>query len=373
MFHLLRLSLFVFCFLPLFTNAQSDTLKLVFAGDIMGHLPQIQSAQIVANEQYDYKPCFKYVKPILERADLAIGNLELTLPGKPPYTGYPQFRSPNDLARDIAWAGFDVMVTANNHSNDAGKDGVIKTIETVKANGMFQTGTFKDIDERSALYPLIVYKKGFKIAFLNYAYGTNGIPTTAPVIVNLIDTVQIQKDLEEARSMRPHAVIVVMHWGLEYQLAENPEQRQIAQFLIRHGADLVIGSHPHVVQPIKEETVTDEAGNAKRATVVYSLGNFISNQTKVHTDGGILFETSLIKNRTSGKIYFADQHYIPVFRQIKTEATGKITYFALPAFMYETDANRAPGLSAAQFAALKVFLTNTRNRLAPNGAVERKW
>jgi poly-gamma-glutamate capsule biosynthesis protein CapA/YwtB (metallophosphatase superfamily) len=373
MYNPLRYLVFVLTLLPLITGAQTDTLRLVFAGDVMGHLPQIKSAEVKVNEAYDYKPCFKYVKPILERADLAVGNLEVTLPGKPPYSGYPQFRSPDDLARDLAWAGFDILVTSNNHSNDAGKDGVIKTIETVKANGMFQTGTFKDMDERSALYPLMVYKKGFKIAFLNYTYGTNGIPTTAPVIVNLIDTVQMQKDLEEAKSMRPHAIIVVMHWGLEYQLAENAEQRQIAKFLLRHGADLIIGSHPHVVQPIKEETVTDIAGKVKKATVVYSLGNFISNQTKVHTDGGILFETSLIKNKTTGNIYFAEQRYIPVFRQLHTDASGKITYYALPAFQYEADAKRAPSVSPAQHLALKTFLTNTRNRLNPAGAVERKW
>lgn len=363
------------CFIALFSwtvRAQSDTLRLIFAGDIMGHLPQIKSAEVKPDVSYDYKPCFQYIKPLLERADLAIGNLELTLPGKPPYTGYPQFRSPDDLARDLAWAGFDVLVTANNHSNDAYKEGVIRTIETVKANGMFQTGTFRNSDERSALYPLMVYHNGFKVAFLNYTYGTNGIPTTPPVVVNLIDTAQMRKDIEEARSMRPHAVIAILHWGAEYQLAENAEQRQLAAFLIRHGADLIVGSHPHVVQPIKSETFVDAQGKERTATVVYSLGNFVSNQTKTHTDGGILFETLLIKNKTTGKIYFSENRFIPVFRQIRTDNQGKITYHILPAGKYESDAQRAPGLSAAQHAALKAFLSNTRQRLQAHGAKESK-
>ena len=105
---------FCFCFLPL--GAQTDTLRLIFSGDIMGHAPQIKSAETGPN-QYDYRPCFRYVKPILERADLAIGNLELTLPGKGPYSGYPMFRSPDALAVALRDAGFDILVTANHHSN----------------------------------------------------------------------------------------------------------------------------------------------------------------------------------------------------------------------------------------------------------------
>ncbi|MCB0574727.1 MAG: CapA family protein, partial [Saprospiraceae bacterium] len=123
--------------------AQTDTLRLLFAGDIMGHTPQIKSAEKTPNKQYDYTACFRYVRPIIESADLAIGNLELTLPGKPPYTGYPMFRSPDALAEALKEAGFDILVTANNHSNDSRGAGVISTINTVRGLGFQQTGTFK--------------------------------------------------------------------------------------------------------------------------------------------------------------------------------------------------------------------------------------
>jgi poly-gamma-glutamate synthesis protein (capsule biosynthesis protein) len=182
---------------------QTDTLHLIFAGDIMGHSPQIISAERVKNKEYNYNPCFEYVKPFLERADLAIGNLELTLPGKPPYTGYPMFRSPDALATALKSAGFDILVTANNHANDSRGLGVHNTVQTVRDLGFLQTGTFKDQRDRDANYPLMVYKKGFKLALLNYTFSTNGIPTEAPTIVNLIDTVQIKADLQEARARKP--------------------------------------------------------------------------------------------------------------------------------------------------------------------------
>ncbi|MFN9956360.1 MAG: CapA family protein, partial [bacterium] len=131
--------------------------------------------------------------------DLAIGNLEFTLPGKPPYSGYPQFRSPDSVAIALKEAGFDLLVTANNHSNDAGKTGVEHPIHTVRKLGVHQTGTFLDSLDQSQNYPLLIQHGNFKLAFLNYTYGTNGIPTKAPVIVNLIDEKQIALDMQKAR------------------------------------------------------------------------------------------------------------------------------------------------------------------------------
>ncbi|MEL6923052.1 MAG: CapA family protein, partial [Bacteroidota bacterium] len=200
-------------------SANEDTLRLLFVGDVMGHGPQIRSAEILKNKVYNYDPCFQYVKPIIQQADLAIANLEVTLPGKPPYQGYPRFRSPNDLAHALRSAGFDLLVTANNHSNDAGKAGVISTIKTVQELGFYQTGTFKNQLDRDVFYPLLVYKNGFKLAFLNYTYDTNKIPTRPPTVVNEIDEALIKADLAEAQQLKPDAIIVVMHWGNEYRYA----------------------------------------------------------------------------------------------------------------------------------------------------------
>ena len=349
-------------FLSLTASAQTDTLRLIFAGDIMGHSPQITSAKTTTG-QYDYFPCFKYVKPILDGADIAIGNLELTLPGKPPYTGYPMFRSPDALATGLKSAGFDILVTSNNHSNDAHGLGVTNTIETLRKEGFLQTGTFKNQRDRDALYPLMIYKNGFKIALLNYTYDTNGLPTEAPTIVNRIDNQQIAVDLAEARARKPHYIIVVMHWGLEYQLTENAVQREQAKFLIQNGADMIIGAHPHVVQPIRTERVTMPDGSVKEALVVYSLGNFISNQKQPNTDGGILFQVDLLKTKGSPEVRMGEHGMIPVWRYIHKTEAGKTTFFALPVSRIERNADLVPGMALSAQNAMLKFVDGLRKRL----------
>ena len=357
------------CFIPAL-RAQTDTLRLLFTGDVMGHLPQIKSAE-TSPGQYNYEPCFRYIKPVLERADLAIGNLELTLPGKGPYTGYPMFRSPDALAHALKGAGFDILVTANNHANDSRGPGVTHTIETLRDLGILQTGTFRNQHDRDMLYPLMVYKNGFKIALLNYTYDTNGVPTQEPTIVNLIDTVQMERDLAEARARKPHFIIVVMHWGIEYQLQENADQRRIAQFLIRNGADLVIGSHPHVVQPIRTETATLPDGSRKDVVVVYSLGNFISNQQQPNTDGGILFQVDLLHRKGVPRAEMGPCGYIPVWRYVQRQPNGKTAFYTLPLASYERNPDAAPNLSLSAQNALLKYAEQVRKRL--NGWREVKY
>ncbi len=355
-------------------NLSSDSLSrlnLLFVGDIMGHGPQIKSAEIVKDENYDYMPCFKYVRPIIEEADLAIGNLELTLPGEPPYQGYPQFRSPDELAYALRLSGFDMMTTSNNHSNDAGKLGVINTISTLKNYGFYQTGTFKNNEEKELFYPLIVYKNGFKLAFLNYTYGTNGLPTKEPTMVNLIDTTLIKNDLDLALKLKPDAIIVIMHWGFEYRLLESSEQRKLSKKIMGWGADLIVGSHPHVVQPIKQDSVLQKDNTFKKVTVVYSLGNFISNQNKTDTDGGIMFETELVKNLNTGNVVFGKNHYIPVWRYIHKDSKGKSTYHVVPVSAFETDDTNLLEMADKDKKAMKSFALKTRNHLNKYDCLER--
>ncbi len=353
------------------TEADSLThIKMIFSGDIMGHGPQIQSAQRVRNKQYDYTPCFRYVQPLLEEADLAIGNLEVTLPGKPPYQGYPMFRSPDALADALRQAGFDFLVTANNHSNDAGKQGVLHTIEALRKNQFYQTGTFNNRKERDLLYPLLVYKQGIKLAFLNYTYDTNKHRTVPPTMVNEIDTVLIKQDMAEALRLKPDAIIVLMHWGSEDHLKESRKQRRLARKLFSWGANLIIGSHPHVVQPIYEHQLPQKDGTLKKHTVAYSLGNFISNQTKPNTNGGILVEIEMIKDKTTGKTWLGNYQYIPIWRCIHEEKKGKKTYFALPISAIENNEKLLPNMSKANQKAMDDFAAFIRDHLGE--AKERK-
>lgn len=342
--------------------------KLLFVGDVMQHKPQIKAAEIVENKSYDYESCFKYVSPIIKKADLAVGNLEVTLPGKPPYQGYPQFRSPDDLAKGLRFSGFDMMVTSNNHSNDAGKTGVINTIETLKNYGFYQTGTFKNQEERDLFYPLIVHQKNFQLGFLNYTYGTNGLKTKYPTVVNYIDTAIIKKDLELTNLINPDFTIVIMHWGKEYKLIESQEQRDLTAWLFKNGADLVIGAHPHVVQPIKihknETTLTDNL-------VVYSMGNFISNQTKANTDGGIMVEIDLTKNIATNQTWLARHNYIPVWRYVQKDKKGQRHYFAVPVSAFENGNEQLLQMRSSDRAAMKAFAKKTREHLGNYDGVER--
>lgn len=276
----MRIAYFLICWLTITSLTAQDTtrLSLLFAGDVMGHDSQIASAYNKATQQYDYAPCFQFVKPYVSAADLAIGNLELTLAG-PPYKGYPQFSSPDVLATTLKDIGFDVLVTANNHSVDRRRSGIERTIKILDSLEIQHTGTFVDSLDRLNNYPLMLEKNGISLALLNYTYGTNGIPVPKPVIVNLIDTATIRKDLAAAQARNPDIVIVFMHWGGEYQNRQNATQKKLADFCFKHGADLVIGSHPHVVQPM-------EWHKEKNQLVVYSLGNYVSGQRKRYTNGG---------------------------------------------------------------------------------------
>lgn len=339
------------------TPAPAETLRLIFAGDIMVHQSQILSAE--TQEGYDFSACFEYVSPLLEAADLAIGNLELTMPGEEPYLGYPMFRCPEELATALRVAGFDLMMTANNHSNDSGAAGVINTIEVLEESGFYHTGTFQNREEMDAYYPLIVYKKGFKLAFLNYTYSTNGIRTRHPSIVNPIDSAQISRDLRMARDLQPDAIIVMMHWGLEYQLVENKEQRKLTQQLLREGADLIIGAHPHVVQPARWET----ADGKQEVLVAYSLGNFISGQLKQHTDGGIMVEVALSK--TNGRTTVEEASFIPVWRHVERLPSGKKNYRTLPIAAFEQEEKKPEQLrlTDADRAAMLRYAKQTRHRV----------
>jgi len=342
------------------TNAQAPrTLKLVFAGDIMGHDTQIESAWAQGGDHYDYSSCFEHIQAYISGADIAIGNLEVTLAGAP-YKGYPAFSSPDALALEIKKAGFDILVNANNHAIDRRKKGLERTLHVLDSIGVIQTGVFNNGLERQVEYPLIVEKNEIRLALLNYTYGTNGIKVTPPNIVNYIDTVIIQKDLNKAASANPDFTIVLMHWGQEYQRLENKTQKQMARFLFKHGADAIIGSHPHVVQPIREY------GNGK--LVVFSMGNMISNQRKRYTDGGILFDLTLEKT-DSTKI--TDHNYLPVWVH-KAEKEAGTAFSLVPAAIDSTYWEEIL-ITSDDATSMKRFLKDTRENLAGQKEVDPDW
>jgi poly-gamma-glutamate synthesis protein (capsule biosynthesis protein) len=274
--------------------ADTTRVTLLFAGDMMGHGPQINAAWNDSLKAYNYVPVFQYVHKAIDSADIAIANFEVTL-GGPPFSGYPQFSSPDALADGLKNVGFDLLLTANNHSLDRGKEGLERTILMLDSMRIPHLGTYVDSASRNATYPYIMERNNIRIAFLNYTYGTNGLKVKKPNVVNYIDTAAIRSDIATSRAKRVDFVIVTIHWGIEYERLPNAEQKNLARFLRNCDADAVVGSHPHVVQPF--ENLTGHKDSSILVPVIYSLGNFVSNQRDRYCDGGIIFSMQLEKTR----------------------------------------------------------------------------
>ena len=329
-----------------------DKISLLFIGDIMGHDEQIWSAENRETHAFNYDEVFKYIKPTISEADIAIANLEVTLAG-PPYMGYPQFSSPADLAVACRNAGIDYLVTANNHAVDRGKKGIINTINKLDSIGIPHTGTFLNSAVRDSLSPLIISRNGTSIALLNYTYGTNGIKIPEPVIVNLIDKDLITNNVRKAENKNVDIIILFLHWGTEYDTVPAKSQTDLAEYFFSIGVDLVIGSHPHVLQKM---VWAKNLTGGKEGIVIYSLGNFVSNQRKPKTDGGSMVRIELARNGDAFNIsnagYYLTWVYTPIEKYRKkffilpcSEFENKSEFFSNPADY--TQMNKFIGASRA--------------------------
>lgn len=292
--------------------------RLLFAGDVMQHMPQVEAARRA--EGFDYSQVFAAVRPRFERADLVVVNLETTLTATGRYAGYPCFRSPVELAPALRDAGVDVAVMANNHCCDGGAEGVLTTACELDACGIRRTGVFTDSLDRACNHPLLLVRRGIAIALLDYTYGTNGMPVPRGVAVNPIDTASIAEDIATARARGAECVAVCIHWGNEYQRRPDAVQRAVAGALRRAGADLIIGSHPHVVQPFEADSTH---------AVFYSLGNFVSNQRKRYCDGGVMADITLTR-RADGRLVVAAEAVpvwvaLPGYRILPPEAADTMS------------------------------------------------
>ena len=269
--------------------------SMVFVGDVMCHASQLRAAFQPETATYHFFSCFENLRPAIEQADIAIANLETTL-GTKPFTGYPTFSSPETLAVALQKAGFDALVTANNHSCDRGYKGIKKTIEILDSLGIAHSGTYLSTSHRDTLPPLLWERGDFRIALLNYTYGTNGLKAGRGVVNLLTDTARISQDIERAKQARANIIILFYHWGHEYQRRNSTAQKRFARWSFAKGASLVIGAHPHVVQPI--ENIANTSTMDTPQWVAYSLGNFISNQRKRYRDGGIMLKVEWIKTES---------------------------------------------------------------------------
>lgn len=339
-------------------------IKMTVIGDIMCHNSQYKDAY--DGSTYDFSYVFDDIKDYISSADIAVGNLETTFAGKERgYSNYPRFNSPEQLAYNLKDTGIDVLCTANNHSMDTNYSGVVSTLDFLDDAGISHMGTSRTAEEQNQI--LVKDVNGIKIAFLAFTYGTNGIPVPSAnsYCVNLIDKDLILKQLELAKAQEPDLICVNMHWGLEYQNVQNSEQEDLADFLFENGVDVILGSHPHVLQPMEKRTVTLEDGTTKDCFVIYSLGNFISGQTKKNTRTSIILNINFTKDGETGKTTIGDVSYVPIYMyKSSSGSTKRYKLLDITSSIAEYENGSDTSIGQSTYSTLKSELTRVNEMMA---------
>lgn len=340
-------------------KAEPVTATLAVVGDIMSHMPQTNDAWDETQGKYDYTPMLAGAREWVQAADFAVGNLETTFAGGPDYSGYPAFNTPDDLADGLKDLGLDLLMTSNNHCMDRGYDGLCRTLDVLDERGFQHVGTYRTQQERDQNSGIVLADVGgISVAFLAYTYGTNGIPVASDrsFSVNLfntdymdacatLDTEKLAADLDAARAMEPDLIAVMIHWGIEYKTQQNDYQEQVAQFLFDHGADIILGGHPHVMQPLELRTLTNEDGSTRQGFVCYSLGNFISAQNDQYTDTTVVLNLELTKDPETGTAEVSGYSYAPML-MLDRESGADVRYELLDVYRTLADGQASPELTA---------------------------
>ncbi len=302
-----------------------DTLSFLFIGDVMQHIPQINNALINSNKElstYNFDYAFEHIKPYIDKADIAGANMEFSLAGYP-YSGYPTFSAPDQIAFDAKKAGFNVFLTANNHIMDKGKRGAERTLNIYDSLNINHTGCYRDSLEMLMRSPIIINKNNIKIAIINFTYGTNGIKVPHPMKVSFLDTLEIKNSIQRAKNKKADIIIALPHWGNEYQLKQNREQEKLAEFLFREGVRIIIGSHPHVTQ---DGIIHKNENNNISKFVFYSLGNYISNQSDPsYTQLGLMVYFDIVKDHFTQQVEIKMPKYEYLWTYKPNEFADKYT------------------------------------------------
>lgn len=300
-------------------SKEPTEINIVAVGDIMAHISQIKAQYDYKTKTYDFNNNFAYVKPYIEKADLAICNVETVFAGeKEKYSGFPRFNTPDALADALKNTGFDVAVTANNHSLDRGTAGLLRTIDVLSKAGLTVTGTRKNSTEDNYAIKDV---KGVKVGIISYTYETaeyhgkktlNGsiMPDDSADLINTFNYARLDNDLNNikntidlAKNAGAEVIVLYLHWGDEYKTVPNQYQKQMAQSISNMGADVIFASHPHVLQAAE---IIEDSSNLKKTAVFYSLGNFLSNQRyelskNRHSEDGLIAGVTIYVKRSGGK------------------------------------------------------------------------
>lgn len=340
---------------------KSTTINMTFTGDILCHNTIYYDAYDKASKTYDFSHMFDDIKYHIQTADIAVGNLEGTFAGSEVgYSSYPTFNTPEALAYNLKKVGFDVLSTANNHCYDKGYKGLESTINYLDDADIAHMGTYKSEEEQNTI--LVKNVKGINIAFLNFTYGTNGIPIPSDKTysVNLINNETILKQLSLAKEQNPDLICVCIHWGTEYQTSPNAEQKEIADLLFNNGADIIIGNHPHVLQPMEKREIKLDDGTTKDGFVVYALGNLLADQNKKYTRSSAILNLNITKN-ADGKISINQATYTPVYTYKNTNvSTHKFKIVDLENAIASYEANYDTSIGKTVYNTFKTELENIK-------------
>ncbi|MBN1623591.1 MAG: CapA family protein, partial [Clostridia bacterium] len=306
------------------------TFTLLAAGDIMAHADNLRAALDVSSGEYDFSENYIYVSDIINEADFSIANLETVTAGSASgYTSYPLFNTPVEILDAIKGAGFDALVTANNHSLDRGIEGVLLTLDEIEARSLLHTGTYSEPETNYLTYDYF----GHGISILAYTQHLNGneplLEDSKKYMINVMNLESIISDIEKART-HSSLIIVYLHWGNEYTRDTETWQPSYAKTLFEAGADVILGTHPHVVRPAETMVIED-----KNKYVIYSMGNYISNFIRTdHRDNAIYTEDGVMVKLTfeidsSGSFDLSLAEHIPTW-PYKYEDEDGLHYEIIP-------------------------------------------
>jgi len=334
------------------------TVTLVATGDILMHNTQIASGQ-QSDGSFQFDSFFAPVRSLIEYGDYASTNFEAALAGGDSgYTGYPKFNSPDEMATTLKEAGYDLVITSNNHILDRGYLGAIRTMSVLRNAGLDIVGTYQSQEEKDSF--LIKDLEGIQVGYLAYSYGTNGIPVPEehPYFFGFLNKDTILKEVNQLRS-KVDVLVLVLHWGVEYSLQPTEEQQELARIFLEAGVDVILGSHPHVIQPMEIMKI-----NNQDKFVIYSMGNFIGDQRGVERNSGVILNISFQKDVTFGQTVLKNVSYTPTYsHSYLDKGRQRFRVVAVEDAIRKVQEGKDPYLKSSDLAVLKQVLAQTQKQL----------
>lgn len=282
-----------------------EKFEIACTGDIFLHTSNIVDGGL-GNNKYDFNYVFDEVRDVLKSSDITTCWFGGVVDTSSPYSGYPFFKSPFQILQSLKNAGFDILLRTN-HVYDFGQSGLYRTNSFIKTISLKQIGGYSSKEESEEI--TVIKKGNISVSFLSYTYGTNGLIPKESWEVDLINFKKIRDDIKKAKGISDF-VVVFFHYGNEYERKYSKFQKDVAFFASSNGADIVIGSHPHVVQPLDSFLLDD----GRKVYSAYSLGNFYCGQRKKYTNSGVILKVILEKSkRTDGKVKLKKIFFLPTY------------------------------------------------------------